>query len=128
MLLILLSLRGSPVLSAGPLLPFSGVGGYLLYPHRYFSRKNNFFPNVSHLLGKLRPPYIILSKDSFHLSFVHSLINLFTHHHSVWCYGYKDWEDGLLLAFIFRIKSFEMPSTNFVSSSKAKFFLSSWQG
>lgn len=58
-----------------------------------------FFPNVSHLLRKLSPSPIILSKTSFHLSFVHSLVNLFSH--PVWCYGYKDWEDGLLLAVFY---------------------------
>lgn len=84
------------------------------------------FPrSVSHLLS---PPCTIISRTSFPWSLVYSLANIFTH--PGWCCGRED--AGKMIfhwpSFISRVRSFEIPVTNFISSSKAEFFLSSQQG
>lgn len=84
------------------------------------------FPlSVSHLLS---PPCTIISRTSFPWSLVYSLANIFTH--PIWCCGYEGAGKMIFhwLSFISRVRSFEIPVTNFVSSSKAEFFLSSRQG
>lgn len=138
MLLILLSLEGPQSSLLDGLLPFWACEGHLFYLHMYFHRNYlstivlSFFhnlslgvwlwnlwefffsPNVSHLLRKLGPLHIILSKTSFHLSFVHSPICSCTQCGVVDIRALGTW------SFISRVRSFERLHS-FVPSSKAKF-------
>lgn len=125
MLLILLSLEGPQSSLLDGLLPFWACEGHLFYLHMYFHRNYlstvvlSFFlqlkfrgmtlefmriffpPNVSHLLRKLGPLHIILSKTSFHLSSVHSLTCLL-----IQC-GVVDIRALGRWSFISRVRSFE---------------------
>lgn len=74
--------------------------------------KRHFFPHICHICrenceNQLLWPFI-LPRTSFHLSLVHSLINLFTHPRR--CYGYEDPGRTIFhwLAFISRARSFRM--------------------